>query len=283
MYPGHKSLNEFIIHQNLDAVGTNVSYAFRNIVPHHIPCAGQCYLVPLQRLVRSYWALLVSRIDVCPIDTKEEYELNTNLVWDPRLDASIFGHGDQFIDDVIDIYNPDSPFFHEQQRSSSSGYWFKKFVSELDAFRNGNLTYGLLRYSEVLLTYAEAKIMMNDVDDLAKQAINQVRERAGLDMSVADVRLPHYSNFSQQDWIELIQNERRVEFAGEGLRYDDIIRWRIAEDVLNQPALGHTREVNGQLESLHIEDRSFQPHQYLWPFHETSLKVEPTLVQNPGY
>src|SRR5690625_6944020 len=87
-------------------------------------------------------------------------------------------------------------------------------------------------------------------------------------MSVADVRLPHYSNFSQQDWIELIQNERRVEFAGEGLRYDDIIRWRIAEDVLNQPALGHTREVNGQLESLHIEDRSFQPHQYLWPFHE---------------
>src|SRR5690625_3825740 len=184
---------------------------------------------------------------------------------------------------MIAIYIHDSFCTHVQQRPARAGYVIKKYVPEWYSFQNGNLTYGLLRYSEVLLTYAEAKIMMNDVDDLAKQAINQVRERAGLDMSVADVRLPHYSNFSQQDWIELIQNERRVEFAGEGLRYDDIIRWRIAEDVLNQPALGHTREVNGQLESLHIEDRSFQPHQYLWPFHETSLKVEPTLVQNPGY
>jgi len=282
-YTGHNANNEFIIHQNLEAVGTNVTYSFRDIGPHYRTGAGQSYNVPLKSLVDSYWTLQGRRIDECPLHTKEEYELNPKLNRDPRLEASIFGHGDQFIDDVIDIYNPDSPFFHEQQRSSSSGYWFKKFVSELDAFRNGNLTYGLLRYSEVLLTYAEAKIMMNDVDDLAKQAINQVRERAGLDMSVADVTLPHYSNFSQQDWIELIQNERRVEFAGEGLRYDDIIRWRIAEDVLNQPALGHTREVNGQLESLHIEDRSFQPHQYLWPFHETSLKVEPTLVQNPGY
>src|SRR5690625_6401078 len=98
-------------------------------------------------------------------------------------------------------------------------------------------------------------------------------------MSVADVTLPHYSNFSQQDWIELIQNERRVEFAGEGLRYDDIIRWRIAEDVLKQPALGHTREVNGQLEYLHIEDRSFQPHQYLCQFPENILKVATNIVQ----
>lgn len=30
-------------------------------------------------------------------------------------------------------------------------------------------------------------------------------------------------------------------------------------------------------------DRKFSPHQYLWPFHESSLKVEPGLTQNPGY
>lgn len=145
------------------------------------------------------------------------------------------------------------------------------------------MEYGLLRYAEVLLTYAEAKIMMNDIDDLAKQCINQIRERAGLDMAHADVTLPRYSAYGQQDWIELIRNERRIELAAEGLRYDDIIRWRIAEDVLNEPALGHTRKINGELVSLKIEDRSFEERYYLWPFHENSLRVEPGLVQNPGY
>jgi hypothetical protein len=125
--------------------------------------------------------------------------------------------------------------------------------------------------------------MMNDVDELAKSCITQVRERAGLDMSEADVTLPKYDSYSQQDWIELIRNERRIEFAAEGLRYNDIIRWHTAEEVLNQPALGHTRKENGQLVSLKIEDRSFDSHNYLWPFHENSLRVNPGLRQNPGY
>ena len=102
-------------------------------------------------------------------------------------------------------------------------------------------------------------------------------------MTQADVTLSPYSGYSQPQWIDLIRNERRVEFAGEGLRYDDIVRWKIAEDVLNQPALGHTRKVDGELVSLKIEDRSFQPHNYLWPFHENSLRVEPGLKQNTGY
>lgn len=231
----------------------------------------------------SYWTLQGRPIEDCPLHTKEEYELNPNLNRDPRYEASIMGHGDVFYGEPIDIYNSNNPMFYENQRASKSGYWFKKFVSENDAFRNGNMEYGLLRYAEVLLTYAEAKIMMGEVDALTKECINQVRERAGLDMTVADVNLPSYNSYVQEDWMTLIQNERRVEFAGEGLRYADLLRWRIAEDVLNQPALGHTREENGQMTSLKIEDRTFSSHQYRWPFPESSLKVNPGLKQNPGY
>jgi hypothetical protein len=123
--------------------------------------------------------------------------------------------------------------------------------------------------------------MLNDVDDLAKKCINDIRTRGGLDMTVADVTL---TSKNQQEWIDLIRNERRIEFAGEGLRYDDILRWKIAQTVLNQPALGHTRKLeSGALESLKIEDRSFLSNNYIWPFHENNLKVEPGLVQNPGY
>ena len=93
-------------------------------------------------------------------------------------------------------------------------------------------------------------------------------------MTEADVKL---TAKSKQQWIDLIRNERRIEFAGEGIRYDDIIRWKIADKVLNQPAMGHTRKINNVLQSLKIEDRRFNNNQYKWSFHESTHKVEPKL------
>jgi len=283
-YEGASSNNEFIMHFDMASHGNSATQSFRDLGPHYRTSNGESYVVPLKSLVDAYWTLQGRPIDECPLYTKKEYELNPTLNRDPRYSASIMGHGDNFYGETIDIYNQNSPMFFENQRASKSGYWFRKFVDETDAFRgSGNMDFPLLRYAEVLLAYAEAKIMMNDIDDLAKQYINQVRTRAGLDMTVADVTLPAYDAYTQEDWIDLIRNERRTEFAAEGLRYDDIIRWRIADEVLNQPAMGHTREVNGNLVSLKIEDRSFLPNNYIWPFHENSLKVEPGLTQNTGY
>nr|MBI1229784.1 RagB/SusD family nutrient uptake outer membrane protein [Cytophagales bacterium] len=283
-YEGAASNNEFIVHFDRQSHGNRATNSFRDLAPHFRTGNGQSYVVPLKSLVDSYWTMQGRPIDACPIHTKAEYELDPTLNRDPRYSATILGHGDEFYGETIDIYNPNSPMFFENQRASKSGYWFQKYVSDADAFRSGgNFDFGLLRYAEVLLSYAEAKIMLNDIDELAKDAINMVRERAGLDMAVADVTGPAYDNLSQDEWIDLIRNERRVEFGGEGLRYDDIIRWRIAEEVLNGPALGHTVRVGGELVSLKIEDRTFQAHNYLWPFHENSLRVEPGLTQNPGY
>lgn len=283
-YNAASNNNEFILHLDQESHSGSNSHSFEFLGPHYRTGNGQSYVVPLKSLVDSYWTLQGDPIDNSSQYSKKEYELNPHLNRDPRYDASIFGHGDIFYDDRIDIYDENSPMYYENTRASRSGYWFQKFVDEADAFRSsGSMEYGLLRYAEVLLSYAEAKIMMNQIDTSAKDAINQVRERAGLDMEFADVTLPKYNAYSQQEWIELIRNERRIELAGEGLRYDDIIRWKIAEDVLNRPALGHTREINGELVSLKIEDRSFSPRNYLWPFHESSLRVNPNLVQNPGY
>lgn len=282
-YEGDTRNKEFIIHMERESVGNSATTSFRDLGPHFRTGAGESQAVPLKSLVDTYWTLQGRPIDQCPLHTKEEYELDPNLNRDPRYEVSIMGHGDTFYGETIDIYNTNNPMYYENQRASKSGYWFRKFVSDADAFRDGTLTYGLIRYAEVLLTYAEAKLMLNDFDELAKDCINQIRRRAGLDMSVADVTLPTYAAYTQAQWIELLRNERRIEFAGEGLRYEDILRWRIAEQVLNQPALGHTRMVNGQKVSLKIEDRSFAPHNYLWPFHQTVLRVEPDLHQNPGY
>ena len=284
-YESSNNNDEFIMWMD-DASHSSGTYSFRDLGPHFRTGPGQSYLVPLKSLVDSYWTLQGRPIDQDPNYSKQDYELNPGLNRDPRYSASIMGHGDLFYGDTIDIYNPNNPMFHELTRASSSGYWFKKYVDEADAFRGanqGNMHFGLLRYAEVLLTYAEAKIMRNQIDDDVKNVINMIRERAGLDMNYADVTLPHYSTYTQEQWIELLQNERRIELAGEGLRYRDIIRWDIAQEVLNQPALGDTREVDGEIETLFIEQRVFAPHMHLWPFHESTLKVEPGLTQNPGY
>ena len=285
-YKACSNNKEFIVWLDKESSGNRASRGFRDLGPHFRTGAGQSYMVPLKALVDSYWTAQGRAIDKCPLHKKEEYELNPHLNRDPRYSMSIFGHGDIFYGEEINIFNEDSPMYYELTRASRSGYWFKKWVSESDAFKSngdGNMEFGMLRYAEVLLTYAEAKIMQNDIDALAKSCINQVRRRAGLDMTVADVTLPAYYSYTQHQLMELIRNERRVEFAGEGRRYEDIIRWRIAEDVQNKPAMGHTREIDGELGSLKIEDRTFRPHNYLWPFHESSLRVEPGLVQNPGY
>ena len=274
------------MHFDAESRANAATYSFRDLGPHYRTGGGQSYTVPTKSLVDAYWTLQGRPIDKCPLHSKEEYELKPTLNRDPRYSASIMGQGDSFYGEKIDIFNENSPMYYEKERASKSGYWFRKYVSDADAFKSGGagtMDFGLLRYAEVLLTYAEAKIMLNQVDDLAKSCINQVRSRAGLDMTVADVTLPHFANYTQQQWIELIRNERRIEFAGEGLRYDDLIRWKTAEIELNKPALGYTQKINGELVSLKIEDRSFKPYNYLWPFHENSLRVEPGLTQNPGY
>ncbi|MDD2436254.1 MAG: RagB/SusD family nutrient uptake outer membrane protein [Massilibacteroides sp.] len=284
-YAACSNNKEFIMHQDKDANSSR--YSFRDLAPQFRTGGGQSYCVPLKALVDSYWTLQGNSIDECPLHSKEEYELNPKLNRDPRYSVSIMGHGDLFYGEELDIYNTNALTYYTNTRASRSGYWFRKFVSDNDAFNSGGSTtleYANLRYAEVLLSLAEAKIMLNEIDDEVKSCINQIRTRAGLDMSEADVTLPKYSSYTQEQWIKLIRNERRIELAGEGQRYDDIIRWKIADTVLNEPAEGHTRLVDGKIETLKIEDRKFDAScNYLWPFHESCLNVEPNLVQNPGY
>ena len=200
-YKACSNNKEFIIHLNRESNGNAASNSFQYLGPHYRTGNGRSYVVPLKSLVDSYWTLQGRKIDECPLHSKKEYELSPTLNRDPRYSESIMGNGDMFYGEPIDIYNENSPMFYEKERASKSGYWFRKFVDEADAFKSGGtMEYGILRYAEVLLTYAEAKIMLNDVDDLTKSCINQVRTRAGLDMSIADVTLPTYAAYNQQQW-----------------------------------------------------------------------------------
>lgn len=88
--------------------------------------------------------------------------------------------------------------------------------------------------------YAEAMFESGQGNDpLALKALNDVRQRPGVNMPV-----------KPQLTREIIRNERRVELAYEGIRYYDIIRWDIAKDVIptvQYDESGRMRKFDGNL------------------------------------
>ncbi|WP_278961224.1 RagB/SusD family nutrient uptake outer membrane protein [Parabacteroides johnsonii] len=133
------------------------------------------------------------------------------------------------------VVNTDSKA--SNQHSAYNGLILRKFVKDdWKDFNNYNLKadncYPYLRYAEVLMTYVEAKNEMGQCtqDDLDK-TINQIRERAYRETGIA---YPRVEVQSQEALRKIIRMDRRSEFAFEGLRYRDLLRWRIAEKSHNK-------------------------------------------------
>ncbi|QIH33622.1 RagB/SusD family nutrient uptake outer membrane protein [Sphingobacterium sp. DR205] len=95
----------------------------------------------------------------------------------------------------------------------------------------------IIRYADILLIYAEAKIELNEIDQTVVDAINQVRARA-YGVASTSLDFPAVKLGDQHALRQILRNERRMEFALEGLRYMDLIRWKLAEKALNKPNYG---------------------------------------------
>src|SRR5690606_13315762 len=138
----------------------------------------------------------------------------------------------------------------------------RKYVDSPNLYENiwsNGMNAIVIRYAEVLLMYAEAKIESNQLDNSVYESIDKVRLRAGMpavDRSVYN---------SQQKLRELVRRERRVELAMEGIRWFDVCRWKIGETVMAGPVmgalLGKVDPTNGKLtlgtERIFVENRVF--------------------------
>jgi hypothetical protein len=103
--------------------------------------------------------------------------------------------------------------------------------------------YDILRYDDLLLIQAEAYIQLGQ-QDKALPIINQIRTRAANStnrLKKLDGSFPsnyNLKNYPATNWtaayaLKALQWERRLEFATEGERFFDLVRWGIAEKVLN--------------------------------------------------
>ena len=85
---------------------------------------------------------------------------------------------------------------------------------------------------------------------------------------------------------EIIRNERRIEMAFEEQRFYDIRRWKIAEDIFNQPLKGLALVMKaGNILTEHIDvlDAKFDLKRYLYPIPYSEVNKNSNMVQNPGW
>lgn len=97
-----------------------------------------------------------------------------------------------------------------------------------DAIQYFGLKWQILRYSDVLLMYAEAENEINGPTASAYNAINMVRRRGfGKPINTPDATVDIPSGLSKADFFKHIVRERSLELAGEGVRKYDLIRWNL--------------------------------------------------------
>lgn len=126
---------------------------------------------------------------------------------------------------------------------------------------DGDINYGAIRYAEVLLWEAEALAELGRVTE-AQVPLETVRARARAMAANPEGILPPVTTTNQQEMIDAIRHERRVELGFEMHRFFDLVRWGIADKS--------------------IEGFQVNKHE-VFPIPQTEIDLNPSLVQNTGY
>lgn len=163
-----------------------------------------------------------------------------------------------------------------------TGYYTNKMLNPEHAanfIHGGQRCFPLIRYAEVLLTYAEALNEFSGPSEPVYQALEAVRKRAGLDPFVLA------RDLSQEQLRAYIRNERRVELAFEGHRFWDVRRWLLGETQNQQMHGMEVTRTGGKVmyKIVPVDKHNFREEMYYWPIPMTEVGKSPELVQNPGY
>ncbi len=179
---------------------------------------------------------------------------------------------------------------------NATGYWPKKLVSMNTTWRDPNSVseesypYPEMRFADLLLLCAEA---LNESkaapDDEVYKYIDSVRARAGLKGVLES--WSQYSNqpskpLSKEGMRQIIQQERKIELAAEGVYMWDSNRWKTAMRERNRPIQGwniNGREAEEYYSVTTIYFQRFTYRDYFSPIPQTELINNPLLVQNPGW
>lgn len=215
---------------------------------------------PMPNLVNEYYCT-----DGLPINESPLYDpANPGENRDPRANATIYFPGDVF------QINPEFLVF---SGNSPTGFGKRKYIRR-ESFEGESLSgpgsqdFYVIRYADILLMRAEALAETGDTGGAA-ELVNQVRARVGMP-SVQDVE----GSVSQQEMIQIVRHERRVELALEGLRFMDLKRWGEMEQAIQRAAADPVPPYN----PIYLGQRS-----QVFYIPQSDIDVNPALEQHPAW
>jgi starch-binding outer membrane protein, SusD/RagB family len=212
---------------------------------------------------------------------------------DPRLDWTVGRQGIQYLDWGLHaaIYVRDQAYAGPYSPKKNAPY--KSDIGKTAASnprQNAN-NYRMIRYAHVLLMLAECEVEIGTLEK-AREYVNLIRKRASnaAGFNVTPVNQPNYkigeytAAWTDKDAARAaVRTETRLELAMEGHRFFDLVRWKVADKVINDYI---AFEQKGR---TYLKTASFKAgkHEY-FPIPQaeiinSSLDGKPTLTQNPGY
>lgn len=306
-----------------DAVANPVTYV--GLGQGSRTLAGQSGRFPQQPLVDRFECTDGKRIDQSPLYDPKNPSKNR----DSRLKWTVTMHGDTIEATasntkrkcVFNIYDANTQVFNYTTGKyvlatsadfsnpfgpvkNGMGYLWAKYSYDVDQdFFRSKSGFSYMRYPEILLTYAEAKIEAGEVDASVINAINLVRRRSKMPDVAADVA----GNVAKLR--QLVRREKTVEFANEGLHLFDIRRWGTGVLVLNTKVYGAAKDATKPVpivtfggsgsaqdlndvadytssESLRFtrEARVFTEGKHnLWPIPQRERDINPKITQNANW
>ena len=182
--------------------------------------------------------------------------VNEYEVGDSRKNDNFYFAGDTWSGGVVGAINP----------AAAPAYWRKyqkSFNQGTDGGGLSDINHRVIRYADVLLMMAEAE---NETGGQAAAVgyLNQVRNRVSMPNYGTAAMNATYPVTTQAEVFAAIVHERRVELAGEQVRFPDLLRWGMANTI---PGF-----VVGKHELFPIPQKEFDTNSNL-----------STADQNPGY
>lgn len=216
---------------------------------------------PMPNLVNDYYASDGLPINESPLFDPQDESANR----DPRVNATIYFPGDLY------LIEPEERVF---TGNSPTGYGKRKYIRRAPEPDSGGVggagsqDFYLIRYADVLLMRAEA---LAETGDLAGAAdmVNQVRARVNMP-SVQEVE----GITGQNEMIEIVRHERRVELALEGLRFMDLKRWGEVQQAFQRAVADPVGPYNPNYQGQRSE---------FFPIPQDELDVNPELEQHPAW
>ena len=223
---------------------------------------------------------------------------------DPRLDWTVGRRGVKFLDWGK---MPGSSWIRDQNYSGPfTGKKWMYYLGEENSTthatdrRSVNNNYRMLRFSHVILWLAECEAELGNlasaqtyVNLIRKRAAGSTKQDADVNTKVAEYPAGTFDTNGKNFAINAVHHEQRLEFAMEGHRFFDLVRWGIAEPVLNRYA--QTESVSGKswdgrsfTKRAYMAGKNFTSKNNFFPIPADEIlnsqkDGKSVLTQNPGY